>query len=90
VARSVDQVQLVALPVHAHGLCLDRDPALALELHRVEHLRSHLAARDRVGQLEDAVGERRLAVVDVRDDGKVADAVLVHASSVLAATGAQR
>jgi hypothetical protein len=34
---------------------LNRDPALALELHRVEHLRAHVAAGDGVGQLEDAV-----------------------------------
>ena len=46
VARGVDQVELVALPDHAHGLRLDRDPALALEVHRVEHLVAHLAARD--------------------------------------------
>src|SRR5438093_13643805 len=31
-----------------------------------------------MGQLEDAVGERRLAVVDVRDDREVADLSLVH------------
>jgi hypothetical protein len=77
-ARRVDQVELVALPVHAHRLCLDGDPALALELHRVEHLVAHLACRDRVGQLQDAVGERRLAVIDVRDDREVADVRLVH------------
>ena len=75
VARRVDQVQLVALPGDAHGLRLDRDPALALELHRVEHLRAHVAAGDGVGQLEDAVGQRRLAVVDVGDDREVADAL---------------
>ncbi len=74
VARRVDQVQLVALPGHAHRLRLDRDPALALEVHRVEHLRAHVALRDGVRQLEDAIGERRLAVVDVRDDREVADA----------------
>ena len=73
VAGRVDQVQLVALPCHAHRLRLDRDPALALEVHRVEHLRAHLALRDGVRQLEDAVGERRLAVVDVRDDREIAD-----------------
>ena len=38
VARRVDQVQLVSAPEHTHGLGLDRDPALALELHAVEHL----------------------------------------------------
>ena len=74
VARRVDQVELVALPGHAHRLRLDRDPALALEVHRVEHLRAHVALRDGVRQLEDAIGERRLAVVDVRDDREVADA----------------
>ena len=79
----VDQVQLVGLAVargeeHAHRLRLDRDAALALEVHRVEQLRAHLARGDRVRQLEDAVGQRRLAVVDVGDDREVADVRLVH------------
>ncbi len=74
----VDQVQLVALPLDADGLRLDRDAALALEIHRVEHLLAHLPLGERRGQLEDAVGERRLAVVDVRDDGEVADAIEAH------------
>ena len=68
----------MAAPGHAHGLRLDRDPPLALELHRVEELLAHLPLRDGAGQLEDAVGERRLAVVDVRDDREVANAVLLH------------
>ena len=81
----VDQVQLVGLPVgaleeHAHRLRLDRDAPLALEVHRVEHLRAHVALVHGVRQLEDAVGERRLAVVDVRDDREVADVGLVHGS----------
>ena len=74
----VDEVELMAAPVHAHGLCLDRDPPLALEVHRVEELLAHLSGRDGAGQLEDAVGERRLPVVDVRDDREVANAVLLH------------
>ena len=83
VAGRVDQVQLVGLAValgvveHAHRLGLDRDPALALELHRVEQLSAHRAGVDGVGQLEDAVGQRRLAVVDVGDDREVADVGLV-------------
>ena len=78
VAGRVDQVELVALPGDADRLGLDRDAPFPLELHRVEHLLAHLARRDRLGELEDAVGERRLAVVDVRDDREVADAALVH------------
>jgi hypothetical protein len=84
VPRRVDEVQLVGVPVarlvqHADRLRLDRDAALALELHRVQDLRAHGARIHRAGHLEDAVGQRRLAVVDVRDDREVADAVLVHA-----------
>src|SRR5205814_8345781 len=54
----------------AYRLRLDRDPALLLELHRVEELRAMLRP-DRTGQLEDPVGERRLAVIDVGDDREV-------------------
>ena len=79
--RRVDQVELVPLPRDAHRLGLDRDPALALEIHRVEQLLAHVAVGDGVGELEDPVGERRLAVVDVRDDREVADAALVHGLS---------
>ena len=61
--------------VEADRVRLDRDAALALEIHRVEHLRLHLAGLQRAGQLEETIGERRLAVVDVRDDRKIADAL---------------
>ena len=83
VARRVDQVEDVALPVDPDVLRLDRDAALALEVHRVEVLRAHVARVDRAGQLEDAVGEGRLAVVDVGDDREVADASEVHGLSML-------
>ena len=77
---SVDQVQVVGLAVgrligDPDRLGLDRDPALALELHRVEHLRHVRARVNRAGQLEHAVRERRLAVVDVGDDREVPDAL---------------
>ena len=55
------------------GLGLDRDPALALQVHLVQVLLAHVAVGDGVGELEQAVGERRLPVVDVRDDAEVAD-----------------
>ena len=76
-------MKLVRLPVGSavedpHSLRLDRDAALALELHRIEHLCSHLASGHRVRELEDAIGKRGLAVVDVRDDRKVADLGLLH------------
>ena len=75
VARGVDEVQGVVLPRHPDVLGLDGDAPLPLDVHRVEVLLPHLAGVDRPGQLQDAVGQRRLAVVDVADDGEVADTV---------------
>ena len=75
----VDQVERVALPVDAHVLGLDRDAPLALQVHRVQVLRPHVAGVNGVGQLEDAVAEGALAVIDVGDDGEVADAGEIHA-----------
>ena len=50
VAGRVDEVELVGFAVlrlvhHADGVGLDGDAALALEVHRVEHLGLHLARR---------------------------------------------
>jgi hypothetical protein len=79
-AGRVDQVQDVILAVlgavvEAHRLRLDGDAALALDVHVVEHLllAGHLAGVEAAGELDEAVGERRLAMVDMGDDGEVAD-----------------
>ena len=62
---------------------LDRDAALLLELHVVEHLLVHLARGHRAAPLEDAVRQRRLPVVDVGDDREVADEARVgHGAAV--------
>ena len=75
VARRVDQVDHVIAPLDAHVLGLDRDATLALEIHRVEVLRAHVARVHRPGDLEQAVGQRALAVIDVGDDREIADAI---------------
>ena len=78
VARRVDEIDLVEAPilrliVHRDGTGFDRDAPLSFEIHIVEKLLLHLARLDRMGQLEQPVGERRFAVIDVGDDAKVAD-----------------
>ena len=83
VAGRVDEVQLVELAVtgvvaHAHCIQLDRDPALALEIHRVEHLLAHEALVERARELDKPVGQGRFPVVDVGHDAEVADVVLAH------------
>ena len=81
VAGGVDQVEDVVLAVlrpvvEAHGLRLDGDAALALDVHGIEHLRLHLPLGQAPGHLDEPVGERRLAMVDMGDDGEVADIAL--------------
>jgi hypothetical protein len=50
---------------------LDRDPALTLQIHRVEQLLLHFALGNCAGKLQQPIGQRALAVVDVRDNGEV-------------------
>ena len=77
VARRVREVQPVLLAVlrgvtHRDRVRLDRDAALALEIHRIEELILLLALLDRAGALEQTIGKRGLAVIDVRDDAEIA------------------
>ena len=70
----------------------DGDAALPLEVHGVQNLRLHLPGLQGAGDFEEAVGQSRLAVVDVGDDRKVTDVLLVHLGeeekSIPALTGA--
>ena len=82
VARRVDEVEHVVLalvvPGQPDGLALDRDAALALDVHPVQVLGAHLPPLDDAGQLQHAVGQRGLAVIDVRDNAEIADHGLVR------------
>ncbi len=83
----VDEIQGIGLAVGAlvaqpDRLRLDRDPPLTLDFHGVEHLLTHVSLGDRSGELQEAIGQRRLAVIDVGDDREVANARLgVHGNS---------
>ena len=73
VARRIDEVELIRLAIvgvigNADGIGLDRNAALALDIHGVEQLRLHVALVDGMGELENAVTDRGLAMVDVRND----------------------
>ncbi len=64
----------------ADAFRLDGDAALAFEVHGVEDLFVHFALRERAGHFEQTVGERGLAVVNVRDDTEVSNELGVHCS----------
>ena len=80
VAGRVDQIEDVILAVagaiiQPHRLRLDGDAALALDIHGIEHLFDHFARFEPAGELDQPVGERRFAVVDMGDDREIADIV---------------
>ena len=78
VAWGVDEVELVAAPVHLDGGEFDGDALFALKFHGVEELGFHLALGDGAGEFHHAVGKGGFAVVDVGDDTEVANMVGVH------------
>ena len=88
-AGRVDQVQLVGLVVpggiiHAHGLGLDGDAALALKIHRIQNLIRHFAQLHRTRLFQNAICQRGLAVIDMRYDGKITNFTLIKSSHVFA------
>ena len=63
---------------------LDGDAALAFEVHRIQHLLAHLPFLQRARRLQQPIRQRRLAVVNVRDDAKIPDMAHVHEARTLA------
>ncbi len=79
-AGRVDQVEDIVLAIvgavfQPHRLRLDGDAALALDVHRVQHLFLHVAQLQPAGGLDQPVGKRGFAMVDMGDDGEIADVV---------------
>ncbi len=78
VAGGVDEVQVVGFAIarlvrQRHRLRLDGDATLALDRVVVQDLRFHFARGQAATDLDDAVGQGGLAMVDVGDDGEIAD-----------------
>lgn len=87
--RGIDEVELVSLTIFSlviqgDRLCLDGDATLALYIHRVEHLLLELAIGQAAADLDDAIREGRLAMIDVGDDREVTDQAQVFARCVVA------
>ena len=81
-ARGVDDVDLHALVLDGDVLRQNGDAALALLVVGVEHaLLDLLVLAEGIGRAQKLVDEGRLAVVDVSDDGDVANVLLFHLCS---------
>ena len=76
-SRRIEQIELVrfarlARVVHRHRMRLDRDPALTLQIHRIEQLVLLVPFLNGPGALEQSIRQGRLAVIDMRNDTKIA------------------
>ena len=81
-ARGVDQVQGIGLPVgspviQAHRPGLDGDAPLLFQVHVVQNLVLHDALLHRAALFDQPVGKGGLAVVNVGDNGKISDKLLI-------------
>ena len=68
-----DILSAVDTPRQTHSLRLNGNTALALNVHTVEVLGTHGAIIDNARELKHPVGQRGLPVVDVGNDGEIAD-----------------
>ena len=83
-AWRVDDVDLDALIVDGDVLGQDGDTALALLIVGVQDALLHfLILAEHVGRPQQTVDQRSLTMVDVRDDGNVAKAFLLHTGVLL-------
>jgi hypothetical protein len=57
---------------------LDGDAAFQFKVHGIQHLGLHLTRRQGAGQLQQPVREGGFAVVNVGDDGEIADVLTIH------------
>ena len=83
VSGGIDQIQRERPSVrrivgHADRVGLDRDAPLPLQVEIIEHLGTHLQGRYGARHLQQPIRQRRFAVIDMRDDGEVANVFRRH------------
>ena len=64
---------VVCFVAEGYRVAFDRDSPFTLDVHRIEELIFKFALRDGAACLNQAVCERRFAVVDMGNDTKVAN-----------------
>ncbi len=81
VARRVDDVDPITVPMESRVLRANRDSLLALEIHRVHHALLDLLIGAKGPRLpQQLIDQRRLAMVDVRNDRDITD--FIHSRDV--------
>ena len=80
----INQIQKISFTitgfiVQRGGLRFNRDTALFFDVHAVQNLRTHFAVFQAAAVLDEAVGECGFTVVNMGDDGEIADIVHILA-----------
>ena len=69
------------LVLQGDALRLDRDTALSLQIHGVQHLGFHFSIGQSATTLDKAIGQGRFAMVDVGDNREISDVLVIcHAA----------
>ena len=76
VARCINEVQQIVLTVRGavverNRIALDGNAPFTLDIHRVEHLVAELTLRNAITGLDQSIGQRRLAVINMGDNAKI-------------------
>ena len=78
VAWRINKIEHIALTIqcrviNTHRIGLDGNPALALNIHTVQHLRLHIPFLNGSSLLDQPVSQSGLSVVNMRHDREVSD-----------------
>ena len=76
--KAIVFVQYSALSGSVSPSGMLKDAPLAFQVHVVQELVRHFVLRDGPGQFDHAVGEGRLAVVNVGDNAEISDIVVLR------------
>ena len=82
-AGGVDQVKFVVLAIFGviaqrHCMSLNGNAPLPLQVHIIENLLLHISLLHRTGQFQQSVRQSGLAVVNVGNDGKIANVLFLY------------
>ncbi len=83
VPRGIKKIQPVRMPIlgqilHRHRVRLNGDSPLPLQIHGVQQLILLIAIFDGASHFEQSIGQRRLAVIDMRNNAKITSEPASH------------
>src|SRR3989339_301706 len=75
---SINQIQCVVFVIHSSRSKLNRNTALTLQIHRIEHLLFHFTLFDCTCNFKQPISKCGLAMVNMSNNTKIADMRLVR------------